>query len=748
MPFTNKLFVLIFMAAGGLILTGRVQAAATTLDLNAVSGDNVRITVNGEVGSPIQLSFWPAGAAAITTITIGSTNASGQFITSLSSGGYGIPAGSPTYASINGSQSGVQLWPNYTSSVVLSQNNLQIAVGQSVTVGSSQAIILAANSFASGLAAAVSGSQLTVTGLASGSGALSICGVNVGCAPLAVMVGSGGQTQVSFNLNNFTLINGSSKNINIFGNSRNGYFIKTHSNPDIVDANISGASDILSLFAKPTKVGAATVTVCSSEDSANCAALNLTVLGQSYTQLSFSQNNLQLIPGLSQNVTVTGGPSSSYYLAANTDSGMATANLSGATLTVTGGSNTGSAIIKVCSTTVNDTCGQLNVYNNADTQKASPNTLAFSQNVVVVAKDASTNVTVSGGSGGYVVSGNTNPIIAAAQINGASDIINIQGQQIGSTTINICSTTGNACAGIYVNVTDQITPITFSQSAITIAADNKSILSIFGETGAKKITANDNPSLVTPSLNNDGNILLLAAGSRAGSAVIKICSETHDTNCAAVKITVTAPAGATATTEPVAANQAVAGVKTAAADDQLRQIADEVATLMANAAAESASAAAYLAKLPDSAALNANARRFLGFFIVNGTDTTKILGAGERAGAVSSFAKAFGKLPTAAEDWTDILKIANGRWPGAVSQTALTSAQSEFVKVYQRAAVISEPPDNAAVSIIAYGLRPTARNLNSEKAAIKTFRAVYGHDPASALAWDIVRAIAYSGAKR
>jgi hypothetical protein len=50
--------------------------------------------------------------------------------------------------------------------------------------------------------------------------------------------------------------------------------------------------------------------------------------------------------------------------------------------------------------------------------------------------------------------------------------------------------------------------------------------------------------------------------------------------------------------------------------------------------------------------------------------------------------------------------------------------------------------------VIAYGLLPLQRNLNSEKVAIKTFTAVYRHAPVNALAWNIVRAIAYSGATR
>ncbi|MCX6796389.1 MAG: hypothetical protein NTW06_02730 [Candidatus Falkowbacteria bacterium] len=60
----------------------------------------------------------------------------------------------------------------------------------------------------------------------------------------------------------------------------------------------------------------------------------------------------------------------------------------------------------------------------------------------------------------------------------------------------------------------------------------------------------------------------------------------------------------------------------------------------------------------------------------------------------------------------------------------------------------SNANDDAAVTVIAYGLRPDNRNLSSEKAAIKSFAAIYSHYPSTASGWDIVRAIAYSGAKR
>jgi len=50
--------------------------------------------------------------------------------------------------------------------------------------------------------------------------------------------------------------------------------------------------------------------------------------------------------------------------------------------------------------------------------------------------------------------------------------------------------------------------------------------------------------------------------------------------------------------------------------------------------------------------------------------------------------------------------------------------------------------------IMAYGLRPEPRNTQSESKAIGFFKGIFGYDPQSALDWDVVRAIAYSGATR
>jgi hypothetical protein len=146
--------------------------------------------------------------------------------------------------------------------------------------------------------------------------------------------------------------------------------------------------------------------------------------------------------------------------------------------------------------------------------------------------------------------------------------------------------------------------------------------------------------------------------------------------------------------------------------------------------------------------LTGNNKFAFAYFIKNGTASTLKLGAGERAGVVNSYKSAFGKLPATEAEWSDVIKIGNGRWPTERNTATENAATIAFKKIYLRSPNRSNPYDDAAVTVIAYGLRPTQRNTNSEKAAIKSFKAIYGYAPVSATAWDIVRAIAYSGAKR
>lgn len=147
--------------------------------------------------------------------------------------------------------------------------------------------------------------------------------------------------------------------------------------------------------------------------------------------------------------------------------------------------------------------------------------------------------------------------------------------------------------------------------------------------------------------------------------------------------------------------------------------------------------------------LNEQDKNAISYFIHDGTPTTIILGSGERAGVLNSYLSVFNKLPSNTLEWQDVIKIANGRWPTERNLESEEKASDEFFSaIYKREPNMNNPNDNAAITVIAYGLRPAKRNMESEKKAIEIYRSIFDKSPKEAADWDLVRAIAYSGAIR
>ncbi len=138
-------------------------------------------------------------------------------------------------------------------------------------------------------------------------------------------------------------------------------------------------------------------------------------------------------------------------------------------------------------------------------------------------------------------------------------------------------------------------------------------------------------------------------------------------------------------------------------------------------------------------------------FITYGVDSnTQKLGEGERAAVINSYKSAFDKLPETDVELSDAIKIANGRFPSVTNNKAENKAKEQFIKIYKRNSDMNNSNDSAAIKVMAYGLRQKAqnRNLNSEKAGIKIFKAIYGNSPKTTEDWNAMQAITYSGATR
>jgi len=507
-------------------------ATATTMTLNNVASDMVQINITGTSNSNIQFSFLPPGASTVNNVSLGSTDGTGHFSSTISSGGYSIPSGSPVFATINGVQSTLMLWPSYTSSLTFSQNQVNLAIGQSVTVSASHALTLVLNSLPSDISTSINGSQITISGTNTGSGVLTLCSANAGCNTITVDVGvQSGETELSLDKNDITLYIGKASSATIFGNSKNGYVIKSISNNNALHANIPGKSDTVLLYGDAQ--GVSTIKICSADNDTNCIDLKVTVLNEATNILSFSENNLILTKGLIKNVTVSGGPDNGYYVLSNSNSSVVAVTVSGSLITAVGGSSPATSVVTICSTSVNNTCGNLNITltDTSETTDAT-NILSFSKNVVSVAKKDTVNVTITGGnSTSYSVSANSNPSVVTASIGANSNIIELSGNTEGSSIITICSAGANtACASLFVNVTAEVTSIELTQNNISLSTGSVSIIPITGGNANNTIYSNNNSQAVSAKLSNNNSTIILNGGDVSGSATIVICPSSDYSN--------------------------------------------------------------------------------------------------------------------------------------------------------------------------------------------------------------------------
>lgn len=159
----------------------------------------------------------------------------------------------------------------------------------------------------------------------------------------------------------------------------------------------------------------------------------------------------------------------------------------------------------------------------------------------------------------------------------------------------------------------------------------------------------------------------------------------------------------------------------------------------------------YLNKLMSGVKLTSKMEQGINEFITYGVDeNTQKLGEGERAAVMYSYKVAFNKLPQTEDELADVIKIANGRWPSSTNSAAEKRAKERFREIYKKIADMHNLKDNAAITIMAYGLRQKAenRNLKSEQQGIKIFKGIYKKNPETTDEWNILQAITYSGAIR
>lgn len=512
----KKLAVLAVIGSvvGSLLLTSAAYAQTPSLSaFYTNSGDNVEVNVaNADPGYAVLLD------SSSNIQSIGNTNSSGDFSTTLSTSQYNITPGGIVYVTVDGQESNSVEWPytsGTTSSFSLNEASISLLVGQSsvVTASTGGPFFLSSNSNPSVANVSFNGSQITVAGNAVGSTDLDVCLVSStgACETLAVAVSESGSQAITFSQNDITIPTEETATVDVNGGT-GVYTITSNSNPSVINASISG--NVVTLYASDV-AGTASLTVCSS-DLSSCGVITITVgTNSNNSTLIFSDTAPSLSVNQSMTVSIIGGVAP-YYISSNSNSDVVEALVSNNIITLSG-VGSGSADLTVCSN--NSACDALPVTVGSTSSGA----LTLGQTGVTVASGQSDAVTVSGGSGTYYVSSNSNGSVASAAVNGESVVVS--GVAAGTDNVSVCSSDG-LCSTIYVTVTGSTTTVTTNTGSSLTLTQVLSVgqgVNILLSGGSAPYTISSSQGSFFSAAINSGDVLTLA-GLSAGESSVTVCS--------------------------------------------------------------------------------------------------------------------------------------------------------------------------------------------------------------------------------
>lgn len=308
-------------------------------------------------------------------------------------------------------------------------------------------------------------------------------------------------------------------------------YMLSNSSPIIASISIDGAK----ITATGQALGSTTLRLCAVGTSSDCTSLVVVVQAGSVSGISFSQSNLSLSISGSQSITISGG-NGTYTVSNNSNTSIASTNLSSSTLTVSGLA-AGGATITVCDTA--NACGTLLVTVNS----SSTSGLSFNQNNISLVTGGSQVVTVSGGNGTYNVSSNSNTSAVSANILG--NRVNIYSLAAGNATITVCDTS-SVCGTLNITVaaSNANQAVTFSVTNPTLTVGQSLNVGLSGRATSYVILNNANANIVQASVTN--GITLSLYGASAGTDLLTVCATGGD--CSSISVTVTGTASTATTT--------------------------------------------------------------------------------------------------------------------------------------------------------------------------------------------------------
>jgi hypothetical protein len=321
--------------------------------------------------------------------------------------------------------------------------------------------------------------------------------------------------------------------------SQNGtsVYMGSNSSPTVVSVSVNGTQISLTGLSP----GSTSLTICSVGTASDCTNLAVTVQVGNVSGISFSQNNLSLSISGNQTVTVSGG-NGAYAVSGNTNTSVASTNLSGNSLTISGLA-AGGATITVCDTT--NACGTLFVTINAS---GSGSGLSFSQSNLSMTVGGTQTITITGGNGTYIISNNSNSGVVSPGISNNGGVT-VYATGAGSATIKICDTL-NICGTFSATVTAPALnqAVTFSVTNPTLTVGQSLNVGLSGGATSYVVFSNANANVVQASITN--GVTLSLYGASAGTDSITICATAG--GCSPLSVTVTGTSSApTPTPTPI-----------------------------------------------------------------------------------------------------------------------------------------------------------------------------------------------------
>lgn len=256
--------------------------------------------------------------------------------------------------------------------------------------------------------------------------------------------------------------------------------------------------------------------------------------------LTLSQSAILLNAG--QTSTITSN-ANYLFLKNNTNPGIANININGSNIAVTANAY-GSTVATICILGSTTNCQDLSV----TVQNYGASQLGFSRNNFSVYSGQSASVTVTGGTGSYIISHNSNSTAIQAAISGSTITLTAT-STAGAAAITICTTNMNYCGILNVNSTAvNSTAISFSQSNPFVPLNQNVTVTIFGGSGTSfYVSSNSNPSVVQPNISS--NVLTLVPLAQ-GSSSISVCAVAG--SCATLTATV---ANSGSSNDPISLSQ-------------------------------------------------------------------------------------------------------------------------------------------------------------------------------------------------